>query len=82
MYGMLKSHHEAPTPPIYNMRHIHPVRQSGPIPPQDGPFNMEDIKKVYSQMRAPVDGTAQSADVEEIMRRAPGITRREALKIQ
>ena len=82
MYGILKSHHEDPVQPIYNMRHIHPVRQSGPIPPMDGPYNMEDIKKVYAKMRAPWDFTPQSTDVEEIMRRVPGITRREALKIQ
>lgn len=43
---------------------------------------MEDIKKLYGQMRAPWDHTYQSSDVEEIMRRAPGITRREALRIQ
>jgi hypothetical protein len=29
------------------MRHIHPVRQSGPIPAYDGPWTMEDIKKLY-----------------------------------
>lgn len=43
---------------------------------------MEDIKKLYGDMRAPWDHTAQSSDVEEIMRRVPGLTRREALRIQ
>jgi len=43
---------------------------------------MEDIKKLYGQMRAPWDHTAQSTDIEELMRRAPGLTRREALRIQ
>jgi len=43
---------------------------------------MEDIKKLYGQMRAPWDHTPQSTDIEEIMRRAPGITRREVLRIQ
>lgn len=33
-------------------------------------------------MRAPWDHCAQSTDIEEIMRRAPGLTRREALRIQ
>lgn len=33
-------------------------------------------------MRAPWDYTAQSSDVDEIMRRVPGITRREVLRIQ
>ena len=64
------------------MRHIHPVRQSGPIPPYDGPWTMEDIKKLYGYMRAPWDHTAQSSDIDEMMRRVPGLTRREALKIQ
>lgn len=64
------------------MRHIHPVRQSGPIPAYDGTYTMEDIKKMYNQMRAPWDHTAQSTDVDELMRRVPGLTRREALRIQ
>ncbi len=64
------------------MRHIHPVRQSGPIPAYDGTWTMEDIKKLYGNMRAPWDYTAQSTDVEEMMRRVPGLTRREALRIQ
>lgn len=33
-------------------------------------------------MRVPWDHTAQSTDVEELMRRAPGLTRKEALRIQ
>jgi len=74
--------HEDPPVPLYNMRHIHPVRQSGPIPPYDGPYSMEDIKKIYLNMRCPWDHTAQSTDVEELMRRAPGLTRKEALRIQ
>jgi hypothetical protein len=43
---------------------------------------MEDIKKLYGQMKAPWDPTMQSTDVEEMMRRVPGLTRREALRIQ
>ena len=46
-YSTIKSVHANPAPPIYNMRHIHPVRQSGPIPAYDGPFTMEDVKKLY-----------------------------------
>ena len=80
-YGNIKTHHSEPPPPIYNMRHIHPVRQSGPIPPYDGPWTMEDVKSITHNMRAPYDDTPQSTDVEELMRRAPGLTRREALKI-
>ena len=58
------------------------MRQSGPIPPYDGPWTMEDIKKLYGQRRCGWDQTMQSTDVEELMRRVPGLTRREALKIQ
>jgi len=81
IYANIKTFHSNPAPPVYNMRHIHPVRQSGPIPPYDGPFTMEDVKKTYGQMRAPWDHTLQSTDLEEIMRRVPGLTRREALRI-
>jgi hypothetical protein len=64
------------------MRHIHPVRQSEPIPPYDGPWTLEDIKKLFGQMRAPWDHFAQSTDLDENMRRVPGITLRETLRIQ
>ena len=47
IYANIKTFHSIPPPPIYNMRHIHPVRQSGPIPPYDGPWTIEDIKKLY-----------------------------------
>ena len=43
---------------------------------------MEDIRKVYGEMKCPWDHTPQSTDVEELMRRAPGLTRKEALRIQ
>ena len=46
-YATFKNFYSNPPGPIYNMRHIHPVRQSGPIPPYDGPYTMEDIKKLY-----------------------------------
>ena len=40
------------------MRHIHPVRQSGPIPAYDGPFTMEDVKLLnyqsHSAIKAPM----------------------------
>lgn len=47
IYANIKTFHSNPPPPIYNMRHIHPVRESGPIPAYDGPWTMEDIKKLY-----------------------------------
>jgi len=43
---------------------------------------MEDIKKLYGDLKAPWDLTPQSTDIEELMRRVPGLTRREALRIQ
>ena len=43
---------------------------------------MEDIKKLYGEMRVPWDHTAQSTDIEELMRRVPGLSRREALRVQ
>ena len=82
MYQVIKSEHENPPPPIYNMRHLHPVRQSGPIPPYDGPWTMEDVKRVYAYMSCPWDDNMQSTDIEELMRRVPGLTRREAQMIQ
>merc|ERR1711976_459208 len=50
--------------------------------PYYGTYTMEDIRKVNYEYRAPVEGTPQSTDVEELMRRIPGLTRKEALKIQ
>lgn len=82
IYANIKTFHSNPPPPIYNMRHIHPVRQSGPTPAYDGTWTMEDIKKLYGNMRAPWDYTAQSTDIDELMRRVPGLTRREGLRIQ
>lgn len=64
------------------MRHLHPVRQSGPIPQYDGPWTMEDVKRVYATMSCPWDDNPISTDIEELMRRVPGLTRREAQKIQ
>lgn len=79
MYMSIKTSHETPNTPLYNMRHVHPVRQSGPIPAYDGPWTMEDVKRLYNNMRVPWDYCYQSSDIEEIMRRVPGISRREAL---
>ena len=46
------------------MRHLHPVRQSGPIPPYDGTYTMEDVRKVYANMSVPWDDHPQSTDIE------------------
>ena len=68
--------------PIYNLRHVHPIRQSGPIPPYYGTYTMEDVRRSTYEMRAPYEAVTQSTDVEELMRRVPGLTRKEAIKIQ
>ena len=33
-------------PPVRNMRHVNPVRQSGPLPSYYGSYTIEDIKKL------------------------------------
>lgn len=64
------------------MRHVHPIRQSGPIPPYYGDYTMEDARKASYYLRAGFEATPQSTDIEELMRRVPGLTRKEALEIQ
>lgn len=68
--------------PMYNMRHVHPIRQSGPIPPRSGPYTMEDIRRVNFELKARFEPVHESLDCEELMRRVPGLTREEALHIQ
>jgi hypothetical protein len=43
---------------------------------------MEDVRMVGFELRVGKEATPQSTDVEELMRRVPGLTRKEALKIQ
>jgi len=73
----LKSGHTIRPSPIRNVRHINPVRESGPLPPYDGPYTMEDIRKVMANTRVGRDGSYCQMDVDELMRRVPGITRKE-----
>lgn len=68
--------------PVYNMRSVHPVRQSGPIPAYYGDYTMEDVRTHIQNLKAGFEGVPESTDVEELMRRVPGLTRKEALKIQ
>lgn len=68
--------------PTYSMRQVHPIRQSGPIPPFAGPYTMEDVRKVGFALRAPWEPTNESTSCEELMRRVPGLTKKEAIKIQ
>lgn len=51
------------------MRHVHPIRQSGPIPAYHGDYTMEDVRKHMWYIRAPYDSYHESTDVEELMRR-------------
>lgn len=81
-YYLSKREKEFNNKPVYNMRHVHPIRQSGPIPPFYGPYTMEDIRKVGWALRAGYEGVQESTDCEELMRRVPGLTKKEAIKIQ
>ena len=60
--------------PVRNMRHVNPVRQSGPIPSYSGTYTMEDIKRLYEQTCFGYDFNYCQMDVDEIMRRVPGVT--------
>jgi len=70
--------HTLPRTPVRNMRHILPVRESGPLPAYDGTYTMEDIRNVYDKTHISRDYHTCSHLPEEIMRRVPGITRKEA----
>ena len=59
--------------PARNMRHVNPVRQSGPIPAYSGTYTMEDIKKIYDQTSMGWDFNYCQMDVDEVMRRVPGV---------
>lgn len=67
-----------PVMPIRNLRHVNPIRQSGPLPPYDGPYTMEDLRRVYYNSSVGRDFNYCSTDPEEIMRRVPGISRADA----
>jgi hypothetical protein len=43
-----RSIHSIPQSPVRNVRHINPVRESGPLPAYDGTYTMEDIRKVFN----------------------------------
>lgn len=68
--------------PLYSMRHVHPIRQSGPIPPFAGPYTMEDARIVNASLRVGSEPVIESTSCEELMRRIPGLTKKEAVKIQ
>lgn len=80
-YFIIKKQEEFGALPMYNMRQVHPIRQSGPIPAYYGDYTMEDVRKHMWDMRAPYEAVHESTDPEELMRRCPGLTKKEALKI-
>jgi hypothetical protein len=55
------------------MRHVNPVRQSGPLPAYSGTYTMEDIKKIFDQTTIGRDFHYCQMDVDEVMRRVPGV---------
>lgn len=67
----------SPRPVMRNVRHINPVRESGPLPAYDGPHTMEDIRSIWLNTSIGYDFHHCSTDVDEMMRRVPGITRKE-----
>ena len=73
-----KTLYSIPSSPVRNVRHVNPVRQSGPLPAYDGSYTMEDISKIFFNSTIGRDFNYCSTDPEEIMRRVPGITRKEA----
>lgn len=75
MVNYLESVYSLPNMPIRNMRHVNPVRQSGPLPSYDGPHTMEDIRKVFHNACIPNSPHPCSVDIDELMRRVPGIQR-------
>lgn len=77
IFDLMSEMYSTPAPAVRNMRHVNPVRESGPLPPYDGPYTMEDIRKLYNQTTIGNDFNHASTDVDEIMRRVPGITRKE-----
>jgi hypothetical protein len=77
LYEYVRSVHSVPSAPIRNVRHINPVRESGPLPAYDGVYTMEDIRKVMWNTSVGRDFCYTHADADEIMRRVPGISRKE-----
>lgn len=73
MYNRIRNQDDVVQPPVRNMRHINPVRQSGPIPSYFGTYTMEDIKKVFDQTCIGNDFHYCQMDVDEVMRRVPGV---------
>jgi len=79
IHDEIRTTHEQGGSLVQNLRHINPVRQSGPVPPYDGPVTMEDMLKGSFQEYLKLNDVCYvSNDPEEIMRRVPGVNREEA----
>lgn len=74
----LKQLYSTPYVPVRNVRHVNPIRQSGPLPPYEGPYTMEDVRKIFFQTTIGIDLHYCSQLPEELMRRVPGLTRQDA----
>ena len=81
-YFISKKYKEFGELPMYSMRHVHPIRQSGPIPPFAGPYTMEDIRLANGNQRVLYEELNEKISADEMMRSVPGLTKKEALKIQ
>lgn len=74
IYHFIKNQDKHVAPPVRNMRHVNPVRQSGPLPSYYGTYTMEDLKKLFDQFTLGKDVNYCQMDVDEVMRRVPGVT--------
>lgn len=73
IYNAVRNSENEVVPPVRNMRHVNPVRQSGPLPAYSGTYTMEDIKKIFDQTTMGKDFHYCQMDVDEVMRRVPGV---------
>lgn len=73
IYNVVRNSDKDVVPPVRNMRHVNPVRQSGPLPAYSGTYTMEDIKKIFDQTTIGKDFHYCQMDVDEVMRRVPGV---------
>jgi len=78
IFNYMREVHTLPKAPERNMRHIQPIRESGPLPAYEGTHTMEDIRNIYDKTCVGRDIHPCSHLPEEIMRRVPGLTRKEA----
>lgn len=69
----MKNQDKQVSPPVRNMRHVNPIRQSGPLPSYYGTYTIEDIKKMTDQFTFGKDVNYCQMDVDEVMRRVPGV---------